>query len=69
MFFDRKNFTTEIRYSYNEVYLIFIYLRKTKEKENMKKVIAALLALVMVFGLAACGGGGEEENADAVKVG
>lgn len=35
----------------------------------MKKVIAALLALVMVFGLAACGGGGEEENADAVKVG
>lgn len=35
----------------------------------MKKVLAVLLALVMVFSFAACGGGGEAENADAVKVG
>lgn len=37
----------------------------------MKKVLAVLLALVMVFSFAACGGSDEggEENADAVKVG
>ncbi len=38
----------------------------------MKKVLAVLLALMMVFGLAACGGSedsGQSDNNDAVKVG
>lgn len=35
----------------------------------MKKVLAVLLALVMVFSFAACGSSSDEENADAVKVG
>ena len=35
----------------------------------MKKVLAVLLALVMVFSFAACGGDSKEGNGDAVKVG
>ena len=36
----------------------------------MKKVLAVLLAFVMIFSLAACGGSSEEEgSADGTKVG
>lgn len=35
----------------------------------MKKVLAVLLALVMVFSFAACGGGDDKADKDAVKVG
>ena len=36
----------------------------------MKKVLAILLAFVMVFGLAACGGGGgDEETVETIKIG
>ncbi|MBE6030669.1 MAG: ABC transporter substrate-binding protein [Clostridiales bacterium] len=35
----------------------------------MKKVLAVVLALVLVLGLVACGGGGEDTDATVIKVG
>ncbi|MBR2001842.1 MAG: ABC transporter substrate-binding protein [Firmicutes bacterium] len=35
----------------------------------MKRILAILLAFVMVFGLAACGGGGGEDEIETIKIG